>query len=162
MLDKAESDTEVVRIWLTAALSGKDSAGRRAALARHCGVSSQAVSGWLKTGRITKTNLEQATAFFGHGPSFTKLGSAARQPTAAYLPPAPPPPPPDFSDRRLVSDSDWDLLQDVKTAATPEELAAIRERAAIIERKVAERLAAVGAAADPPAMPSARRGKKER
>lgn len=78
MLDKP--DTDVVRDWLKLALAGDDAKGRRAALAHHCGVRPQAVSGWLRTGRITKKNLELAAAFFGHGPSFTKAGHPAREP----------------------------------------------------------------------------------
>jgi hypothetical protein len=47
--------------------------GKTAAeLAAWCGVSPQAVSGWKKTGRISKSNLERAALFFGSGPSFTR------------------------------------------------------------------------------------------
>lgn len=49
-----------------------------------------------------------------------------------------PSPPPDFRDRHEVSESDWALLQDVKTAATQDELDAIRARADMIKRKVEE------------------------
>jgi hypothetical protein len=81
-------------------------------------------------------------------------------PLAVREPAAPPPPTRDFSDRHLISATDWALLQDVKTAATDDELAAIRERAAVIERKVAERLAAVGAMGDPPPAPPPRRNRR--
>lgn len=141
MLDKSESDTEVVRTWLANALGAKDAKGRRAALAKRCGVSSQAVSGWLKTGRITKKNLELATAFFGHGPTFTTTGTVARDAAARYCLSPPPAPPRDFSDRHTVNESDWALLQDIKTAATEAELAEIRKRAATIQRMVAQQLA---------------------
>jgi transcriptional regulator with XRE-family HTH domain len=66
----------------------------------------------------------------------------------------PPPPPHAFRDRHAVSESDWALLQDVKTGATPDELARIRGRATVIRHRVdemmAERLAAAAASANPP------------
>jgi hypothetical protein len=71
MLDK--SDTETVRDWLLVALTVAEAQGKTAAdLAEWCGVSPQAVSGWKKTGRISKGNLERAALFFGSGPSFTR------------------------------------------------------------------------------------------
>lgn len=73
-------DTEIVRTWLRRAFATDDIARTRAALAKLCGVEPQAVSGWLRTGRITKKNLEIATGFFGHGPSFTRPGTHAQQP----------------------------------------------------------------------------------
>lgn len=75
-------DTDVVRDWLVAAVTkpGK----KPADLARHCEVSPQAVNGWLRTGRITKKNLEKATAFFGHGPSFTGSVPLLREPISSY------------------------------------------------------------------------------
>jgi hypothetical protein len=51
-------------------------------LARHCGVSPQAVSGWKRTGRISKSNLEKAVEYFGSAPSFT-TAMIAREPEAA-------------------------------------------------------------------------------
>jgi hypothetical protein len=78
MLDADPGDAETVRQWLRAALANAD-AGRKAALAAHCGVTPQAVSGWLKTGRVRKLNLARAAQFFGHGPTF---GGAARPPMA--------------------------------------------------------------------------------
>lgn len=54
------------------------SKGRRAELARRCGVKPQAVNGWLKTGRITKKNLEVAADFLGHGPKFTPTAHRVR------------------------------------------------------------------------------------
>lgn len=79
-----------------------------------------------------------------------------RYPKVMEPAPTPAPPPAGFKDRRLVSDSDWALLEDVKTAATTEELAAIRARAAVIRHRVndmiAERIAAAAGAA--PATPS--------
>lgn len=83
MLDRP--DSEVVRLWLKQALDTKDSAGKRAVLAQLCGVKPQAVSGWLRTGRITKKNLEIAADFFGHGPSFVRSGGRVRElPSPAY------------------------------------------------------------------------------
>lgn len=48
----------------------------------------------------------------------------------------PPPPPSNFADARVVSESDWALLQDVLTAATEDELKEIRQRAALINGRV--------------------------
>lgn len=73
-------------------------------------------------------------------------GTAHRYPRAS----APPPPPgTDFTDRHLVSESDWALLQDFKTAATPEEVAAIRARAAAVKIRVDELVAERLASATP-------------
>jgi len=81
---------------------------------------------------------------------------AHRYPKAAERQPAsePPAPPPDFHDRHVVSDSDWAILQAVKNAATPEELAAIRARDDHMRRQVdamlAERLASATPGAPTP------------
>lgn len=148
MLEKQTSDTEIVRAWLADALTGADATGRRAELARLCDVRPQAVSGWLKTGRITKKNLELATAFFGHGPSFTTKALTAREQAARYFAVAkgtsPPVPPRDFADRHLISATDWALLQDVKAGASAADLAAIRERAATVRLLAAEYIAGLG------------------
>lgn len=84
MLDM--TDSEIVMQWLNAALANKSKDAAHAAdLARYCGVSAQAVNGWLKKGRISKSNLEKATQFFGHGPSFTAgTAMAAKEPAAPY------------------------------------------------------------------------------
>ena len=79
MLTVSNPDTEVVKRWLATALKGADT-GRKAELASYCNVKPQAVSGWLKTGRITKKNLELAQQFLGSSPSFTSSGIKAREP----------------------------------------------------------------------------------
>jgi hypothetical protein len=85
MLD--DSDTDIVKRWLAKALGdSKSGKGKRAELAERCGVRPQAVSGWLKTGRITKKNLETATTYFGHGPSFTKTVHHVAERRGRYLP----------------------------------------------------------------------------
>lgn len=110
MLDS--EDTEVVRAWLKRALDAAALAGKsKADLARHCNVTPQAVNGWLRTGRITKSNLERATGFFGHGPSFIDAGVPAREYRRGGIPPAPPP---DFADSDAPTESDWQLLRDLK------------------------------------------------
>lgn len=67
MLD--ETDADRVKRWLAAQLDRAAAKGElngiKAKLAEHCGVKPQAVSGWLKTARITKTNLAKAEQFFG-------------------------------------------------------------------------------------------------
>lgn len=83
------SDTDTVKRWLTAALmagSGGSSAAltlKKKSLAGACQVSVQAVDGWLRTGRITKSNLETAAAYLQVAPSFTRAGVEAREHTAA-------------------------------------------------------------------------------
>jgi len=78
------SDTATVKAWLKAALekSGK----KPAELAEHCGVRPQAVNGWLRTGRITKTNLARAAAFLGEQPTFVHAATAlhANEPVSLY------------------------------------------------------------------------------
>jgi hypothetical protein len=67
-----DSDTETVKKWLIRALDlGSELGQTKTALASYCKVTPQAVDGWLRTGRITKRNLELAKHFFGSGPSFT-------------------------------------------------------------------------------------------
>jgi len=157
MLDQANSDTEIVRAWLTAALGGKDSKnakGRRAALAHHCGVTPQAVSGWLKTGRITKKNLEKASSYFKHSPSFTSTaasGAAApyivtgQEPMRPAATPPPAKPPADFHDARAPSDSEWQVLRDLEVYPEEErkklmaELHAQAERWRAIEHELTSR-----------------------
>lgn len=81
------SDTDVVRAWLSAALEVGRREGRTAkALADHCGVRPQAVSGWLKTGRITKSNLTKTAAYFGHSPSFGGGAHQVQEHRASYGP----------------------------------------------------------------------------
>lgn len=111
MLDVA--DTDVVRQWLIAALDQAAKVGKkRADLARHCKVSPQAVNGWVRTGRISKRNLELAATFFGTGPSFIRPGSlVARDHKRGQLPP---PPASDFADPDTPTESDWQLLRDLK------------------------------------------------
>lgn len=69
MLDQA--DTDVIKRWLIAALeSGKVRGLTKVGLAKHCSVSPQAVSGWLRTGRIAKSSLAYAAEYLGSSPSF--------------------------------------------------------------------------------------------
>lgn len=80
-----ESDTDVVRTWLASALEiGRRHGQTAKALADHCGVRPQAVSGWLKTGRITKSNLTKAASYFGHSPTFGGMEHQVRQQRAGY------------------------------------------------------------------------------
>lgn len=73
-------DTEAVKRWLRTALSpDAPNAITPSALARHCSVSPQAVNGWLRTGRITKSNLELAAEFLGSAPSFNGGPILARE-----------------------------------------------------------------------------------
>lgn len=101
------SATDIVRTWLERALEAGATAGKTAAgLARHCQVKPQAVTGWRRTGRISKVNLARAEVYFGHGPSFLHGGA----PRVA----APAPPPADFHDGDQPTESDWQLLRDLR------------------------------------------------
>lgn len=135
--------------------------GKQRSLGQLIGKAPAQISQWVnRTRTITEDTAREIEAKARKPAGWMDLDPAAPTVTGHYAPtavhardhhrtqagpPVPPSPPPDFSDRRLVSESDWALLQDVKTAATEDELAAIRERAAVIERKVSERLAAVAA-----------------
>lgn len=105
-------------------------------IAAACDVTEQAVSNWKRTGKITKENLRIVSAM-------TKW-SVHRLLTGQVDPP--PAPNPGFVDNRSISDSDWQLLDDVKRGATEDELRVIRQRAQFVRQKadelVAERKAA--------------------
>lgn len=131
-------------------LQAEPGRGRQRSLARRLGKAPAQVSQWVnrtrtiteETAREIERTMQRPTGWMDSDPKApaTTGGYHVTPPPLARNRPPPPSPPPDFADRRLVSDSDWSLLQDVKTAATPAELAAIRKRAALIEKKVAERL----------------------
>ena len=65
------SDSDAVKRWLTQALA-PDRTPRitSTALAEHCDVTAQAVAGWRRTGRISKTNLAKAAQLIGSAPDF--------------------------------------------------------------------------------------------
>ena len=88
----------------------------------------------------------------GYTPTLPPPQPSARD--CAHPSPPPPAPPAGFRDRRIVNESDWALLQDVKDGATPEELERIRERATLLRHRVdelmAERIAAASSG-NPPA-----------
>lgn len=77
---RRDSDAALVRRWLADAI-GTDR-GVKKELAALCGVQPQAVSGWLRTGRITKTNLQRLAAHFGHAPAFDAARPPAPEPAA--------------------------------------------------------------------------------
>lgn len=124
--------------------------GKQRSLAARIGKAPAQVSQWVnrtrtineETAREIERTLKRPTGWMDSDPkALPATGSySVSPPPIARHPAAPPMPPRDFADRRLVSDSDWALLQDVKTGATAAELATIRKRAALIDKKVAERL----------------------
>lgn len=63
-------DAEIIRNWLTPLLDTTRGGTQNKALAEHCGVTPQAVSGWKTTGRISKSNLQKAVGFFRSAPMF--------------------------------------------------------------------------------------------
>lgn len=151
---------EIRRERLLQLIGEQKGAGKQRTLAGLIGKAPAQVSQWVNrtrtitedTARQIEAKLKKPKGWLDHepgAPAVTGAYDVAPHAAREHMQPSltPPPPPRDFHDRRLVSESDWAILQDVKTAATPEELAAIRERAEMIERKVAERLAEVGAAA---------------
>ena len=80
MLDYRNKDTDAVRAWLQAALApGNPRAVKPAALAAHCQVSPQAVTGWKVTGRISKTHLAHAIAFLGSAPHFPGVAATPQE-----------------------------------------------------------------------------------
>jgi transcriptional regulator with XRE-family HTH domain len=85
MLDS--SDTAIVMRWLSQALEDGVARGlTKSGLAAHCGVKPQAVSGWLRTGRIKKASLALASEYLGSAPSFTGRPAVlqAEEPVPAY------------------------------------------------------------------------------
>jgi hypothetical protein len=72
MLDESAADAAIIKRWLTAALESADY-GKKASLAAYCGVTPQAVNGWLRTGRMR------------HGPQFRSGPAQAREPAPAYM-----------------------------------------------------------------------------
>lgn len=86
MLDSP--DAKVVAKWLKDAMAARKVG--MADLARHCGVRPQAVYGWLKTGRITKSNLAAAAAFldtplpFAAAPRDVSFSVVAEEPAGHY------------------------------------------------------------------------------
>lgn len=85
MLDLA--DTDVVKRWLSDALTVGSSRGlSKSGLAEHCSVSPQAVSGWLRTGRISKSSLAHAVNYLGSAPVFTDAPTplVAAEPVRTY------------------------------------------------------------------------------
>lgn len=141
---------EIRRDRLLELLRDEPGRGKQRSLAKRIGKAPAQVSQWVnrtrtiteETARDIERTLKRPTGWMDSDPKpQATTGSYIVSPPAIGRHPAPPPMPPrDFADRHLVSDSDWALLQDVKTAATPAELATIRKRAAMIDKKVAERL----------------------
>lgn len=81
----SESDTDTVKAWLGQALGAEPQrAIRKKGLAQHCGVTIQAVDGWIRTGRITKRNLQLAGQFLGVFPAFVAATVVAMENTATY------------------------------------------------------------------------------
>ena len=76
-------DAQTIRQWLAQSLPDATD-GRRAALARYCGVTPQAVNGWLRTGRMRKANLARAAKFLGTAPAFSPEPVRVSEPDAQY------------------------------------------------------------------------------
>lgn len=76
----SNSDADTIKAWLKNALGVAANHGHtKADLAVHCGVKKQAVDGWLRTGRITKSNLAKASGFLESAPTFVGAPAAARE-----------------------------------------------------------------------------------
>lgn len=82
-----DDDAAVIRQWLAQSLPHAND-GRRAALARYCNVTPQAVNGWLRTGRMRKANVVRAAEFLGCSPGFAPGPARVMEPPAAYAPAA--------------------------------------------------------------------------
>jgi len=73
-------DTAVVKDWLGHALEAGAARGlTRTGLAQHCGVTRQAVNGWISTGRIAKGHLSNAVAYLGSAPNFMAPTASPRK-----------------------------------------------------------------------------------
>ena len=78
-----------MKAWLEQALGTLEQRpARKKALAEHCGVKVQAVDGWLRTGRITKRNLELTAKFLGSVPAFASAAVLAKEEAQAYSVPS--------------------------------------------------------------------------
>lgn len=106
----------------------EDGAPTPGQIAAACQVSEQAVSNWKRTGKITKGNLRIVS-------SMTRW-SVHRLLTGQPDPPAAPNP--GFADKREMTDSDWQLLDDIKDGASEDDLERIRERARWVRAKAEE------------------------
>lgn len=101
-------------------------------IAEACGITEQAVSNWKRTGKITKENLRIVSAMTKW--SVHRLLTGEKDP--------PPPPASNFADRHEVSQSDWALLQDLKTVFSPDELKAIQDKAHAAQERAMALIAA--------------------
>jgi hypothetical protein len=97
------AEQQMLAANFTAALA-EEGAPTPGQIAEACDVTEQAVSNWKRTGKITKQNLQIVS-------TMTKW-SVHRLLTGQADPPAPPNP--KFADSRHISDSDWQLLEDLK------------------------------------------------
>jgi hypothetical protein len=77
MLPTNETDAERVRVWLgKELLIGADVGKSAQGLAVFCGVTPQAVHGWKRTGRISKSHLQRAAEYFGNALIFGASATA--------------------------------------------------------------------------------------
>lgn len=103
-------DAKTIRQWLAQSLADATD-GRRAALARYCGVTPQAVNGWLRTGRMRKANMARAAEFLGTAPAFSAGPVQVSEPAPQYS---------------ISSATDWPFVRIDKAriaALRPDELA---------------------------------------
>lgn len=82
---------------------------------------------WDAPGTQTPARQERADAGLGSKPQVRRA--------------EPPAPNPGFADNHTLSDSDWQLFDDFRRAATEEEIRVIRQRAQFIREKAAELVA---------------------
>jgi transcriptional regulator with XRE-family HTH domain len=101
------------------------------AFANKCGVSRAAVQQWEQKDGTAPSRAHQPAVAKALGISIAELmgGSEPRRPHG------------NFADRHEVSESDWALLQDIKSAAFESEIEAIRQRARELQRRVDQRIA---------------------
>lgn len=92
MLSK-RTDAARTREWLVDQLQRFATLGKnRAGLAAACGVTRQAVDGWVRTGRVSKSSLGRAISYFGVPGPFDNAnssqagGDAVMEPTPDYKP----------------------------------------------------------------------------
>jgi transcriptional regulator with XRE-family HTH domain len=102
------------------------------ALAEKCGVSRGAVQQW-ENGATAPSRAHQAAVAKALGITVAELMGGSE----------PAPPPKGFKDKRVMSDSDWALFEDLKMGLTSAEVQAAREKAAELRRNYEEHIESI-------------------
>jgi hypothetical protein len=86
LLMRHEKDADVVKAWIERAIHAITTRGTQLTdIAAHCGVSPQAITGWRKTGRITKKNMAVLADLAKIEPPFTVRYLSGHEDAAGYM-----------------------------------------------------------------------------